>query len=225
MGSFEKLGILVIVVIIVMILAVAIYQWGGTGVSGMMHAALEGDGVALHVASGPEEPEVEVVDYLPEDHNRRRGPVTPEPLAIGGGTDATSANWPGGVPREYVVARGDILWNVVVKRWKLKETFCDAIARANPKVNMRRMRVGQRLEIPNPAAFSRGKPAAKPAVAPGKRPAGNYRIYEIQEGDRLETIARAHLGKRSRWREIVELNPGLSPKRIRAGQKIRLPAR
>ena len=29
MGTFEKLGILVIVVIIVMILAVAIYQWGG----------------------------------------------------------------------------------------------------------------------------------------------------------------------------------------------------
>ena len=29
MGSFEKLGILVIVIIIVMILAVAIHQWGG----------------------------------------------------------------------------------------------------------------------------------------------------------------------------------------------------
>ena len=29
MGSFEKLGILVIVIIIVMILVVAIYQWGG----------------------------------------------------------------------------------------------------------------------------------------------------------------------------------------------------
>ncbi len=29
MGTFEKLGILVIVVIIVMIMAVAIYQWGG----------------------------------------------------------------------------------------------------------------------------------------------------------------------------------------------------
>ena len=49
MGSFEKLGILVIVVIIVMILAVAIYQWGGAGVQPAMNVARGGGVLPLVV--------------------------------------------------------------------------------------------------------------------------------------------------------------------------------
>ena len=38
-------------------------------------------------------------------------------------------------------------------------------------------------------------------------------------------IARNHLGSRNRWQEILEVNPGLNPKRLRPGQRINLPAR
>ena len=105
-----------------------------------------------------------------------------------------------------------------MKRWKLKETFADAIARANPQAKMKRLRPGQTLQIPNPAAYIPGRNAAPRATKA-------WRWYEIQVGDRLETIARTHLGKRSRWTEIRDLNPGLNPKKIRAGQRIKLPAR
>lgn len=225
MGSFEKLGILVIVVIIVMILAVAIYQWGGTGIPGMGSGspAFE-SGVLPLVVTPPFRPEdPEEVFYL--DRQRKleleRRELESKKLTENGGSSAdlkskdSAEEWDGGIPRVYKVRKGDILWNVVVKRWKLKESFCAAIARANPKVRMTRLGAGRRLEIPNPQAyFSGGKPVQR-----------GTRRYEVQVGDRLETISRAHLGKKSRWREILGVNPGLDPKKIRPGQRIRLPAR
>ena len=58
---------------------------------------------------------------------------------------------------------------------------------------------------------------------PKSRP--RTRRYVIQEGDLLESIAREHLGSRNRWREIVELNPGLNPRNLKLGHTIRLPAK
>ena len=49
--------------------------------------------------------------------------------------------------------------------------------------------------------------------------------YEIKVGDNLENIARNHLGARSRWREILALNPGLDAFRLRPGKVILLPAK
>ena len=66
MGSFEKLGILVIVVIIVMILAVAIYQWGGADAPSDLARRSSGVTAEMRVKpstkSGPRE-----VDYLPPE--------------------------------------------------------------------------------------------------------------------------------------------------------------
>lgn len=53
-------------------------------------------------------------------------------------------------------------------------------------------------------------------------PAG--REYTIKSGDTLEGIARAELGDGQRWRQIVEMNPGLDPKSLKIGRKITLPA-
>jgi len=195
MGSFEKLGILVIVVIIVLILVVAIYQWGATGV--------DMDVTVLPHLSG--KPETLIVDY-------------DKPIPKDAGFAPAEDAWAGGIPKSYTIRNADIVWKLVVNRWRLKESFIDAIKRANPGINMKRLRAGNRLAIPDPGGY-RPKTKRMPKTRPGTR------RYVIQEGDLLESIALEHLGSRNRWREIVALNPGLNPKRLKLGLAIRLPAR
>jgi nucleoid-associated protein YgaU len=50
------------------------------------------------------------------------------------------------------------------------------------------------------------------------------REYTIKSGDTLEAIARAELGSGQKWNSIVAANPGLDPKALKIGQKIKLPA-
>lgn len=47
--------------------------------------------------------------------------------------------------------------------------------------------------------------------------------YRVKAGDSLISIAREQLGKPGRWTEIVNLNPGLTPATLKAGQLIYLP--
>jgi len=48
--------------------------------------------------------------------------------------------------------------------------------------------------------------------------------YTVKSGDTLEGIARAQLGDGQKWKSIVEMNPGLDPKALKVGQKIKMPA-
>ena len=197
MGTFEKLGILVIVVIIVMILAVAIYQWGGA---------------AEPAAQTPDLPDPLTIRYL-EELEAQPEPRPEEDPAEGADT------WPGGIPKVYVIQPNDKVWVVVVNHWKLKHSFVTAIEAANPAVNMKKVRPGTKLVIPDPTRYVR-KPGAKRAAA-----RAGTRRYVIAEGDNLESIANRHLGSRQRWTDIVDLNPGLNPSRLMPGQEIRLPVR
>ncbi len=49
------------------------------------------------------------------------------------------------------------------------------------------------------------------------------RTYTIQKGDTLWSIARTQLGDGKRYKEIMELNPGLEPNKLRIGTVIKLP--
>ena len=202
MGTFEKLGILVIVVIIVMILAVAIYQWGGAG--GTTTTAVVG-------TSGPSLTVKNLEDLLNED--KEAGKAEPKPTDPG--------TWPGGIPKTHRIERDDKVWVLVVKRWGLKESFIQAIEQANPKIDFKRMKPGTVIAIPDPAAFMRT--TGEKQVAPQK-PSG-ARLYEVKGGDTLESIAFLHLGAKARWPDIVTMNPGLQPKRLFEGQEIYLPVK
>ena len=196
MGTFEKLGILVIVVIIVMILAVAVYQWGGAA-----EPVVEGD-----------LPDTLTIRYL-ED--------LAEPERVSDGTQQRVAphldTWPGGIPKEYEIRKNDKVWILVVRKWRIKESFIAAISAANPRADMKRLLPGQTLKIPDPSAY---------VLKAGRASGGsNARRYEIQIGDTLESIADRHLGSRLRWRDIVQLNPGLNPKRLMEGQVISIPVK
>jgi nucleoid-associated protein YgaU len=205
MGTFEKLGILVIVVIIVMILAVAIYQWGGAGTPAVATTIGE-PGNALTVKT--------IDDLVQED----AGAAAKPPVDDAGTADADM--WPGRIPKRYQIAKDDKVWVIVVKRWGLKETFIQEIENANPRIDFKRLHPGEDLVIPDPSAYRR---TAAEKQAPPAPKAGSTRRYEVQGGDTLESIAYRHLGSKTRWPEIVALNPGLDPKRLFEGQEIYLP--
>jgi nucleoid-associated protein YgaU len=200
MGTFEKLGILVIVVIIVMILAVAIYQWGGAGTMTTPTTTVVG-------TSGPELTVKRLEELMEQD--KQSAPPTPE-----------AGKWPGGIPKSYRIERDDKMWVLVVKRWQLKDSFLQAIEQANPKIDFKRLKPGTDIAIPDPAAYTR---TAAEKQAPPK-PSGS-RLYEVRGGDTLESIAFQHLGAKTRWPDIMTMNPGLEPKRLSEGQEIYLPVK
>ena len=93
MGTFEKLGILVIVVIIVMIMAVAIYQWGGP------ESQLDfGPFTAVSPAAAAEQDPPLEVDYLPDAGRESAAgrAAVPDSLRIPNGRRSVEA--PGHMP-------------------------------------------------------------------------------------------------------------------------------
>jgi len=184
----------------VMILAVAIYQWGGAG-----------GPTAASVVEVPEPLTIKYLEELAQEDER-----TSREAASSSGDAAT---WPGGIPKTYRIERNDKVWVLVMKRWQLKESFVSAIEKANPRIDFARLRPGQELVVPDPTPFMRSSGGA---AREASKPAGS-RPYEIQTGDTLESIAYRHLGSKTRWPDIMKLNPGLKPTRLSEGQVIYLP--
>jgi len=208
MGTFEKLGILVIVIIIVMILAVAIYQWGGSGAEPSL-AGFGGSGQPLVIERD--------IDQL---GGSKTLDVPPSGDDEGEGTTEVVADgmWPGGIPQKYKIRAGDKVW-LLPERWGLKIGFAKAIEKANPTLDMARLRPGQALTIPDPAPYRRDAAGAGTERAPSLR----TRKYEVQIGDTFESIAMTHLGSKVLWTRIAEANPDVSPHRLRVGQVIDIP--
>jgi len=50
-----------------------------------------------------------------------------------------------------------------------------------------------------------------------------FKTYVVKKDDTLESIAKAELGARSRWQDIVRANEGLDPKRLKINQQLLLP--
>jgi len=57
----------------------------------------------------------------------------------------------------------------------------------------------------------------------GKGPPAPPRTYTIKKTDTLWSIAIRFLNDGQRWKDIVDENPGLDPRKLKPGQTIRLP--
>lgn len=88
------------------------------------------------------------------------------------------------------------------------------IEKANPGIDPDRLKVGQKLVIPELAGASRG--TTQPAAGEGE--------YVVVAGDTFEAIAGKVLGDRKQFKRIAEANPGVDASRLRIGQKLKLPA-
>lgn len=113
--------------------------------------------------------------------------------------------------QEYVVQKGDTFDSIGRKHgisWK-------AIQDANPNVDPKRLRVGQKIVIPAPATGG----AATPASAPTAPSAGGERIYIVKSGDTLTKIAKLHGTTVKALRAANKLRTD----RIRVGDKLVIP--
>jgi nucleoid-associated protein YgaU len=137
---------------------------------------------------------------------------------------------------KYRIRKGDTLEGIAKAtlgdgtRWK------DIVA-VNPGLDPRRLKIDQEITIPDGASVSVAR-APAPAPAPKAPPVrslvnpedgatgperASFREVEVRSGDTLYTIARRELGNGDLHYKIQKANPGLDPKRLRVGQKVRVP--
>ena len=115
--------------------------------------------------------------------------------------------------KTHTVANGELLGDIALKYYKSSKQW-RKIAEANPGIDPKNLKVGQKLVIPGLAA----KTSAAPLVA-----GAGERTYTIKSGDTLYLVAKKELGSASRWKEIEKLN-GVSSNELHVGQVIKLPA-
>ena len=85
---------------------------------------------------------------------------------------------------------------------------------------------------PLPASMEAPRPTPLPTTRRARVRAPRRSVSEpallnrwtVGAGDTLEGIAREALGSSSRWREIVAINPGLSPTALKVGAVLKLPS-
>jgi LysM repeat protein len=140
-----------------------------------------------------------------------RPPATTAPArTTGAASTAPGASAPS-TARTHRVARGETL-DEIARRHGV--TVAE-LQRANPRVQPRRLQVGQTISIPS--AASSGS-AATPAPSPSSGPAA--RTHRVGRGDTLDEIARRYGVTVT---ELQRANPRVQPRRLLVGQTLTIP--
>ncbi|MBP8305410.1 MAG: LysM peptidoglycan-binding domain-containing protein [Phycisphaerae bacterium] len=143
------------------------------------------------------------------------GPI-PGPSVPREGTPTPAVS---GWPKTHVVKEGDSLEAIAKhfygEREGAKPSSITRIFEANKTIlkSPDRLSIGQKLTVPAPAGTAAPQPvqpatSPRPAVAATPSAAPSQRVYTIQEGDSLWSIAEAQLGQGTRYKEILKLNAG-----------------
>jgi LysM repeat protein len=111
--------------------------------------------------------------------------------------------------KEYVVAKGDFLGTIARKHG----VTLAALKKANPGVDSKKLKVGQKIKIPGGAAT----PDAHAAEAESTSAGGSY---TVKGGDNLTKIAKAHGTTAPKLRALNNL----STDKLKVGQKLKIPA-
>jgi nucleoid-associated protein YgaU len=127
----------------------------------------------------------------------------------------------------HIVKPGETLY-VIAKKYYGRGEMWTVIARANKELHPGSLHAGAKLTIP-PAGKAKehfdGPSTAKAEDLPKTVDKSKVKTYTIKSGDSFSSIAREHLGSKSRWKEIFELNKAKisKPQNLRVGQTIYLP--
>ena len=124
---------------------------------------------------------------------------------------------PAGTGTEYVIASGDTLGSIAHRNGlSLK-----ALLEANPGINPKKLKVGQKVQLPAGAAPVAS--AASPGAASADMAAatGDTTTYTVKTGDTLSKIAKAN---HTSFKKIMALND-LKTTSIKVGQKLKLPVK
>ncbi len=165
-----------------------------------------------------------------------------------GPTPALANNASATGTKTHVVQAGDTFSSLATKYFG-HARHAGLIAKANPAVDPRKMRIGTKLTIPagpeGHAAMAGPSPTPGPTAAPTVRSASGDpsvgtpitrgirvapipadRAYTVQSGEGWYTLAERFLGDGKRWTELYELNKERvphDPKGIAPGTVIELP--
>jgi LysM repeat protein len=110
----------------------------------------------------------------------------------------------------HVVQKGEML-ATIAKKYGVS---LRAIEEANPNVDPLKLQIGQKLEIPAPAA------APATAATETTTTGGAETVYTVKSGDALEKIARQH----NTTVKAIKAANNLRTDRINVGQKLKIPA-
>ncbi len=231
MGTFEKLGVLVIIVLVVVILVLTIWGVGvpsdelytGAGrplARDSVEPGRGGDLVARTPDPAPAPPPPSPwPDPEPEPVAPPPPPVPePEPVVAPPSPEPAPAPVPAG-EMVHVVKKGETLYSIA------RHYFGDGkhvrqILDANPGVQARSLEVGTKLRIPD-SSRAQGRTPVNPVPIPASNDE-----YVVQRGDSLWTIAVKQYGNGEGARKIHDANRdriGDNPDNIREGMKLRIP--
>lgn len=123
--------------------------------------------------------------------------------------------------RTYLVKSGETLGEIASRELGSFARWSE-IAQLNGNLDPKKVRAGMKLALPadakTPAVTQ--KSAAKVNGRGESMPGGSY---VVRSGDTLSGIAAKVLGNEGRWPEIAVLNPGVDPKRLKVGSRLRVP--
>ncbi len=121
--------------------------------------------------------------------------------------------------KTYTVVSGDTLYGIAVQRYG-DAKFVQTITAANPGIDPNRLKVGDRLVLPEPEKAP--GPAEKAAGPQAKRD----KVYVVQKSDTLIGIARRVYGDGAMYPKIYEANKDVLSSlnaRLYVGMRLRLP--
>jgi nucleoid-associated protein YgaU len=203
MGNFEKLSVLVIVVIIVMILVVAIVTWTDNPEAARDESTAAGGAAgtanALLDTQGTTRGQVNQGGAKTDEQDPWARFDTPSVDGPSAGSSSVGASSAGASPA------GDA-------------------SSSEPKA-------GSDASLPGDGSSSGGSgetvpPQPTPTPSNNDVPEANEPwIYTVKAGDTLSQIAERKLGTWRRQKEILALNAGLVPERLRVGDALKMPPR
>ncbi|HSH93449.1 MAG TPA: LysM peptidoglycan-binding domain-containing protein [Roseimicrobium sp.] len=141
---------------------------------------------------------------------------TPLPEPVPAPAPTPSADMaPSGATKEYVVLKGDSFSTIAKK----SGTTAAAIAKANPGVDSSKLKIGQKLVIPEGATAATAGVAAPAAGITSSN--GSTTSYTVKTGDTLTKIAK---NNKTTVQALRAAN-GLKTDRIHVGQKLKVPSK
>jgi nucleoid-associated protein YgaU len=130
------------------------------------------------------------------------------------------------VPSTHKIQAGETLSSIAAHYYG-DDRYHVAILKANPTLVPERLRVGQVINLPDPASVRGTMPNVSARVPANDQPIDATKQYRVQPGDSLNSIAYRLYGDPNQWVRIYELNKqaiGENPARLRVGQILALPA-
>lgn len=128
-------------------------------------------------------------------------------------TPAAAAAVPGGAD-SYTVKKGESYYTIAKKmlgsssRWR-------EIERLN-SIPAEELRAGAVIKLP-------AKDAGGGASASGAVGVGGGKTHVVAKGETLGDISKAYFGTTTKWKQIVEANPGVRPENLKVGQSLAIP--